>query len=252
MTSPRRIPERAPEAQPLAGPLALVVSRREYPEVDVFQALASSGYQVIERPWPGSVNLAAELHPGLVVVVANPDRAVDLEVIRELSKACDAFIVLLAPGSDSLALGLLAGAHAVLPDDAGAELLAAQFAAAQRAPGAAQGAPGADAPVIAGPLVIEARAHRARYFGVELQLSPAEFGILLYLAEHQNTLCASNQIVAAVAGEKLSGKRAIAVLKTQILRIRNELRRVAPGHELIRNVYGVGYRLDVGAGEQDG
>jgi DNA-binding response OmpR family regulator len=243
--------KRGVESRAPMGPLALVVNRREYPATDVLQALASSGYEVIEQPWPGCVRLAAELRPGLIVVAAAPNRAVDLEVIRELSKSCDAFVVLLAPTSDNLAFGLLAGAHAVLTNDAGAELFAAQFAAARRVPGAGRPAHGLDAPVIAGPLVMDAREHRAWYFAEPLQLSPAEFSILLHLAEHKNSLCPSSQIVAAVTGEELGGRRAAGVLKTQILRIRKELRRVAPGHELISNIYGVGYRLNAGGSDTD-
>ena len=237
---------RAGEAQTgvPAQPIALVVERREYPANAVFEGLVRSGYHVLERQWAGSVELAALLRPTLIVAAVSPSRAADLEVVRELSLSCDAFVVLLADSREGLAAGLLAGATACLCDADGPDVIAAQFAAVVR--GSAPRRAGLEplATAVAGPLMMDVAAHRASYFGRPLRLSKMEFAILLYLVQHQGAMCHSSRMVAALMGDELSDSDAGARLRSHVLRIRRQLRWIEPGHELISNVRGMGYRLD--------
>ena len=240
-----------PGAPGTAAPLALIVERREYPTKDVLDGLVANGYHVLERQWAGSVDLAAELRPALIVAVVSPARAADLEVVRELAQSCDAFVVLLSDQREGIAAGLLAGAQACVCDSDGPGVFAAQFGSALR--GREHGRPEAQ-PVtveVAGPLAIDVAAHRAAYFSKPLHLSSLEYAILLYLVQHRGTMCRSSRMVAALMGEEQSDSVAGARLRSHILRIRRQLRAIAPGVDLISNVRGMGYRLDVPAGVVD-
>ena len=168
--------------------------------------------------------------------------ALGLEAIRMLASACDAFVVLLAPNGEHLALGLMAGAHATVTDEAAEGVLAAQIAAVHRIMGAGQRMRDVGQRVVAGPLVMDAREQLVWYAGKPLSLTRAEFSILLHLAQHKNRVCLTSQIVPVATGAA-AGSRAANILKSRIHGIRKELRRVAPGDELIRAVPGIGYRL---------
>jgi DNA-binding winged helix-turn-helix (wHTH) protein len=57
-------------------------------------------------------------------------------------------------------------------------------------------------------------------------------------------MCRSSRLVAALMGLEESDSVAGARLRSHILRIRRQLRTIEPGHELIPNMRGIGYRLD--------
>jgi DNA-binding response OmpR family regulator len=71
-----------------------------------------------------------------------------------------------------------------------------------------------------------------------------EYGIVLYLVQHQGAMCRSSRLVAALMGVEESDSLAGARLRSHILRIRRHLRAIEPGQEPISNVRGIGYRLD--------
>lgn len=239
-------------AQPGAGrsagqaskPIAFVVERRDYPAADVLEALVAAGYHVVQRQWAGTVQLAEEMRPQLIVAAISPNRAADLEVVRELARSCDAFVLLLADARSGYAGGLLAGASACLADADGREAFAAQVAAVLRR---ATGSHGDDAPsmlYVAGPLTVDTSAHRVEYHGQPVHLSPIEFGILAQLAKRQGTMCPAARIVEEVFPAERGDVPPSARLRSHILRIRRQLRAVAPNEDLITNVRGIGYRLD--------
>ena len=246
------VPSRRPSAsaRTRAQPLALVVKRRDYPTKAVLDALVDAGYHIVERNSTGSVELAADLRPQLIVAAVSLSRATDLELVRELAQSCDAFLLVLADVREGFAAGLLAGAQACLSDADGPEVFAAQVASIFRHGHVPRPEPPRSATVSAGPLAMEPAAHRAAYDGRPFHLSPAEYAILLYLVQHQGTVCRADRIVEVVMGDKPSELSPSDRLKTYVRRIRRQLRELAPGSEMIANVHGVGYRLDVpGRGE---
>ncbi len=221
-----------------------MVHSRDYPTSNVFDALVRSGYHVSERPCARSAEVASALQPQLIVAAISPTSPSDLQCLRDLSRACEAFILLLGPSREGMAQGLLAGADATLFDDDDPEALAAQFGAVLRRT-AQQKAAAAPRALGGGgsPLAIDVAAHMAHFHGEPLHLAPMEFSILLYLAQHEGAVCYAGQILESIAGTHESDRRARELLKSHIFRLRRELRRVSPEEDLIVNVHGVGYRL---------
>ena len=225
--------------------VALVVKRRDYPTRWVLDGLIQSSFFLLEREWAGSVELAVEIQPRLIVAVADPARAVDLHMIAELARSSSAFLLLLAPARGGYAEALLAGADACLCDDDGPAVFAAQVAAVIRKEPASEYDDGVGEGVLrAGDLVVELRAYRAIYHDRPLALTPKEFAILGYLVAHAGALCRSTEIMSALTGEILPEPAASERLKTHISHLRRKLRAVVSNEDPILNVRGIGYRVD--------
>ena len=90
-------------------------------------------------------------------------------------------------------------------------------------------------------LVIDLDEHRARYRGQDVRLTPTEFRLLAYLAEHAGQLVVHRQVLAAVWGTGYDAD--VHLLRMTIRNLRMKLDGVAPGEGLIATEYGLGYRL---------
>jgi two-component system KDP operon response regulator KdpE len=90
-------------------------------------------------------------------------------------------------------------------------------------------------------LMIDLDDHRARYRGTEVRLTPTEFRLLAYLAEHAGQLVVHRQVLAAVWGSGYDAD--VHLLRMTIRNLRMKLEAVAPGESLIATEYGLGYRL---------
>ena len=90
-------------------------------------------------------------------------------------------------------------------------------------------------------LMIDLDDHRARYRGTEVRLTPTEFRLLAYLAEHAGQLVVHRQVLAAVWGSGYDAD--VHLLRMTIRNLRMKLDAVAPGESLIATEYGLGYRL---------
>jgi DNA-binding response OmpR family regulator len=90
-------------------------------------------------------------------------------------------------------------------------------------------------------LVIDLDDHRARFHGTEVRLTPTEFRLLAYLAEHAGQLVAHRQVLSAVWGSGYGAD--VHLLRMTIRNLRLKLEAVAPGESPIATEYGLGYRL---------
>jgi DNA-binding response OmpR family regulator len=90
-------------------------------------------------------------------------------------------------------------------------------------------------------LVIDLDDHRARLRGTDVRLTPTEFRLLTYLAEHAGQLVVHRQVLAAVWGAGYDAD--VHLLRMTIRNLRMKLDAVAPGESLIATEYGLGYRL---------
>ena len=101
-----------------------------------------------------------------------------------------------------------------------------------------QGVPAAAAPL----LQVDGAARVARVRGVALALTRAEFALLATLARHPGVIHSRTKLLDCLGPDRLDvSDRAI---DTHIKNLRRKLQDAAPGSELIRSVYGVGYCLE--------
>jgi two-component system response regulator BaeR len=90
-------------------------------------------------------------------------------------------------------------------------------------------------------LRIEAERYQAWLDGIELKLTPVEFGLLRSLTAQPGRVFSRDQLMNEMyADYRVVSDRAV---DTHIKNLRRKLQQVVPGLELIESIYGVGYRL---------
>ena len=91
-------------------------------------------------------------------------------------------------------------------------------------------------------LVVDRELHRAYVNGHPLDLTPVEFRVLGVLLDHPGRVFSRNQLMDRVYRDS----RAVSdrTMDSHIKNVRRKIRRFLPGEEVIRTVYGVGYKLE--------
>lgn len=90
-------------------------------------------------------------------------------------------------------------------------------------------------------LRIEAERYQAWLDGIELKLTPVEFGLLRSLTAQPGRVFSRDQLMNEMyADYRIVSDRAV---DTHIKNLRRKLQQVVPELELIESIYGVGYRL---------
>lgn len=161
-----------------------------------------------------------------------------LDVCRRLRAASSVPIIVVTARSDELDRVLLLemGADDYVVKPFGLRELVARIRAVQRRIDAAP-EPGDDR-LEFGPLVIERAARRVRLRGSEVELTPKEFDLLVYLAEAPGVVRTRERILTNVWDEHWWGPT-----KTLDVHI-GTLRRKLDGFGAITTLRGVGYRFD--------
>jgi two-component system, OmpR family, KDP operon response regulator KdpE len=204
--------------------------------------ITDAGYEAITA---GSGNDALrqfyDHHPDLVVLdLALPglDGWQVVERIREFSRV--PILIVTARGAEADKVrGLKLGADDYITKPLSfPELLARIEAALRRA-----ATPSPDRPrrVRHGELTVDLDEHRARLGATDLRLTPTEFRLLAYLAEHAGQLATHRAVLAAVWGSGYAAD--VHLLRMTIRNLRMKLDAAAPGSSLITTEYGLGYRL---------
>lgn len=89
-------------------------------------------------------------------------------------------------------------------------------------------------------LYIDADGHRVTVSGGDINLSPTEFSLLIYLLENKNIVLSREQILTKIWGYDFEGD--IRVVDTTIKRLREKLKHM---NKLIVTVRGFGYKVEV-------
>ena len=91
-------------------------------------------------------------------------------------------------------------------------------------------------------IVLDREQHRAHVNGHPLDLTPVEFRLLGVLFTHPGRVFSRNQLMDLVYEDS----RAISdrTVDSHIKNLRRKVREFQPGEEVIRTVYGVGYKLE--------
>ncbi len=93
------------------------------------------------------------------------------------------------------------------------------------------------------PLQIDAQAYKAAWQGATLDLTPVEFRLLKALAEARGRVLSRDKLLDFVhADQRAVTDRAV---DSHVKNLRRKLHAASGGQELIRSIYGVGYRLDL-------
>lgn len=93
------------------------------------------------------------------------------------------------------------------------------------------------------PLQIDARTYKAAWQGATLDLTPVEFRLLKALTEARGRVLSRDKLLDFVhADQRAVTDRAV---DSHVKNLRRKLHAASGGQELIRSIYGVGYRLDL-------
>lgn len=91
-------------------------------------------------------------------------------------------------------------------------------------------------------LVINRDTHKCSLYGEEIALTPLEFSILWYLAEHRGRVIPSEELYEKVWGERYLDNN--NTVMAHIGRLREKLREPARKPKFIKTVWGVGYTIE--------
>lgn len=91
-------------------------------------------------------------------------------------------------------------------------------------------------------LTVNKDSHKCFLYGREIQLTPIEFSILLYLCEHKGKVISSEELFENVWGEKFLDNN--NTVMTHIGRLREKLNEPPRKPKFIKTVWGVGYTVE--------
>ena len=91
-------------------------------------------------------------------------------------------------------------------------------------------------------LVIDEKKHKCILYEKEIELTPIEFDILLYLAKRKNEVVSSEELFEKVWNEKYYDSNNTVMV--HIRRIREKLKENTKNPKFIKTVWGVGYKIE--------
>lgn len=110
---------------------------------------------------------------------------------------------------------------------------------------------GANATMQLGPLLLFPKRYQISIEEKEIDLTPTEFDLLLYLAAHRGRVVTCAELVREVRGYAVDEVEAREVIRPHVSNLRRKLKDASTEADLIVNVRGIGYRLSEKAGEAD-
>ena len=244
MHSPSASPiiERMPRAAASRGSILVVDDEPTIAEV-VARYLARAGYETrIASDGPSAVAAAASDRPDLVVLDIMLPGFDGLEVMRRLHADLEgrvAVILLTAKGEESdRVVGLRRGADDyVVKPFSPAELVARVDAVLRR--GADEN--DHDEQLTFGPLAIDPGARVARVGDHDVELTPREFELLVFLARHPGQVFSRDQLMDRVW--RFPFYTDTTTVTVHVRRLRAKIERDPAAPEWIQTVWGVGYRF---------
>ena len=232
-------------APPTAAPCILVVD--DEPDIVALVAyhLAKSGYRVsTAASGAEALETSRREHPALIVLDLMLPGLSGLDVLEQLradEATRDIAVLMLTARREEpdRIRGLSLGADDYLTKPFSPQELVLRVAAILRRVGAA--APSSSDVVHVGTIRIDRSAHRVSVDGVDVELTPTEFWLLLLLAERRGRVQARSHLLETVweAAPDIQTR----TVDMHIQRLRNKL---GTAGDLIETVRGFGYRLQPG------
>jgi DNA-binding response OmpR family regulator len=94
-----------------------------------------------------------------------------------------------------------------------------------------------------GPLIIYPGRYQIAVRDHQIDLTPTEFDLLLYLAAHRGRVVSCHELVREVRGYAVDEAEAREVIRPHVSNLRRKLKNAGDDADLIINVRGIGYRL---------
>ncbi len=178
--------------------------------------------------------------PGLILLDLMLPGTDGLEVCRHIRRSEDLagipIIMLTARGDESdKVVGLELGADDYITKPFSVKELVARIHAVLRRPAAGEAGPR----IVVGTLVIDLNKFEVTVDGAKVDLTATEFKILQLLASRKGRVFSRDQIL-----DHLWGSEKAVIDRTVDVHIRNLREKLGPAASLIRNIRGVGYKLD--------
>ena len=227
--------------------VAFVTHTRDYRSSELLPALARHGFTTTERPHDRETErLLAQFEPDLVVLAIDPRLESDLALIRSVSRASQAAVLVVAPGphSNGLSAALEAGADVCVRDTDGAEFMTAQLGALARRKAPVAEIEDGPSTITVRDLVLDFDRCQAIREQETIPLTPTEFKILAYLAKNAGKVVSPVEILRAVQDYTYSDREAQEIVKVYIRRIRRKVEVDPSEPSYIINVRGFGYMLE--------
>jgi two-component system, OmpR family, response regulator BaeR len=98
--------------------------------------------------------------------------------------------------------------------------------------------------LVLGELSIDDAAHTAAVGGEVLDLTPSEFSLLKVMMSHPDRVFTRSELLDKVQGYQFEGYD--RTIDTHIKNLRRKISEKLPDREIIRTVYGVGYKMSLG------
>ncbi len=220
----------------------ILVVEDEAPIADaVATRLRSEGFDVaIAADGPTGVELSQRLDPDLVVLDLMLPGLDGLDVCREIQRDRPVPVLMLTArdSETDLVVGLAVGADDYLTKPFSSRELVARVHAllrrVDRRPPEAD-----DQELVLGAVHIDVAARRVRDGDDLVHLTPTEFDLLAFLAEHPGTVFTREQLLGQVWGYHDGG--GARTVDSHVRALRRKL-----GNELVRTVHGVGYAAGEG------
>jgi DNA-binding response OmpR family regulator len=208
--------------------------------------LSREGYQ-IETVADGSQALArfGQVKPDLVVLDIMLPNLDGLTICREIRKQSQVPIIMLTARDEvtDKVVGLELGADDYLTKPFHPQELVARAKALVRR---ARLEPDQPRLVRAGRLEVDLERHEVRFGDGRVQLRPKEFDLLALLARHPGRVFQRSELLDLVWGYDFPGYT--RTVDVHIQQLREKLARGGVADPAIQTVWGVGYKLEIGAG----
>lgn len=94
-----------------------------------------------------------------------------------------------------------------------------------------------------GPLTVYPGRYQIAVGDTDIDLTPTEFDLLLYLAAHRGRVVPCHELVREVRGYTVDEAEAREVIRPHVSNLRRKLKEAGQDADLIVNVRGIGYRL---------
>jgi len=205
-------------------------------------ALDNEGYVTVEA-YDGEAALERwrQERPDLVVLDVLMPRMDGFEFCRRVRETSDTPIIILSAKTEELDKleGLGLGADDYMTKPFSPRELVARIRALLRRFETRRDT--AEQRIAIGPLVIDIEKHLVEIDGLEVSITPTEFGLLLALASHPERVFSRRELIESAQGEFFDGYE--RTVDAHIGNMRKKLASNAGDWSFIETVYGVGYRF---------